>query len=70
MLVGRPQDLVKDLVKHPEDYVAIVTRCHAFDIECLAEALKTGAPYIGLIGSREVDADTVGIVRGGGRGGR
>lgn len=52
VLVGRPQDLVKDLVKHPEDYVAIVTRCHAFDIECLAEALKTGAPYIGLIGSR------------------
>jgi xanthine dehydrogenase accessory factor len=52
VVVGRPQDLVKDLVKHPEDYVAIVTRCHAFDIECLAEALKTGAPYIGLIGSR------------------
>jgi xanthine dehydrogenase accessory factor len=52
VLVGRPQDLVKDLVKSAEDYVAIVTRCHAFDIECLAESLKTPAAYIGLIGSR------------------
>jgi xanthine dehydrogenase accessory factor len=50
--VGRPQDLLKDLVNGPEDYIAIVTRCHAFDIECLAESLKTAAPYIGLIGSR------------------
>jgi xanthine dehydrogenase accessory factor len=50
--VGRPQDLVKELARSSTDYVAIVTRCHAFDIECLAESLKTPAPYIGLIGSR------------------
>ena len=32
-------------------YIVIVTRGHALDQECLAEALKTGAPYIGMIGS-------------------
>lgn len=33
--------------------VAIVTRCHGFDLRCLVASLGTRAFYIGLIGSRE-----------------
>ncbi len=36
----------------PDDYVVIVTRGHRFDKEVLAQALKTEAGYIGMIGSR------------------
>ncbi len=36
----------------PEDYVIIVTRGHLHDREVLAQALRTGAGYIGMIGSR------------------
>jgi xanthine dehydrogenase accessory factor len=35
----------------PEDYVVIVTRGHQFDRDVLAQALKTQAGYIGMIGS-------------------
>ena len=35
-----------------DDYVVIVTRGHLFDREALAQALRTGAGYIGMIGSR------------------
>ncbi|MBW2466972.1 MAG: XdhC family protein [Deltaproteobacteria bacterium] len=34
-------------------YIAIVTRGHRFDKEVLAQALRTGASYIGMIGSRK-----------------
>lgn len=36
----------------PDDYVIIVTRGHLHDREVLAQALKTRAGYIGMIGSR------------------
>ena len=36
----------------PDDYVVIVTRGHMHDREVLAQALRTGAGYIGMIGSR------------------
>jgi xanthine dehydrogenase accessory factor len=36
----------------PESYIIIVTRGHRFDQEILAQALKTEAGYIGMIGSR------------------
>ena len=36
----------------PDDYVIIVTRGHLHDREVLAQALRTGAGYIGMIGSR------------------
>jgi len=36
----------------PDDYVIIVTRGHLHDREVLAQALKTSAGYIGMIGSR------------------
>ena len=36
----------------PEDYVCIMTRGHAFDAVVQAQALRTPACYIGVIGSR------------------
>lgn len=36
----------------PDSYVVIVTRGHAHDRTVLARALRTGAGYIGMIGSR------------------
>lgn len=36
----------------PDDYVIIVTRGHLHDRDVLAQALKTSAGYIGMIGSR------------------
>jgi len=42
-------DCIKDL--GPDDYVIIVTRGHIHDREVLAQALRTDAGYIGMIGS-------------------
>jgi xanthine dehydrogenase accessory factor len=36
----------------PDDYVVIVTRGHMHDREVLAQALRTPAGYVGMIGSR------------------
>lgn len=43
-------DCIEDL--GPDDYVIIVTRGHLHDREVLAQALRTEAGYIGMIGSR------------------
>lgn len=49
--------LLKDMAYPPEmtlgikDMIAIVTRGHSYDMQNLAWALKTGAGYIGMIGS-------------------
>jgi xanthine dehydrogenase accessory factor len=43
-------DCIKDL--GPDDYVIIVTRGHLHDREVLAQALRTDAGYIGMIGSK------------------
>jgi xanthine dehydrogenase accessory factor len=49
-------DLVKDplggLSPGPEDFVVVLTRCHALDEAVLEAALRTPARYVGLIGSR------------------
>jgi len=37
----------------PEDYIVILTRGHLHDKTVLAQALKTNAGYIGMIGSRK-----------------
>jgi len=37
----------------PQSYIIIVTRAHRFDREVLAQALRTEAGYIGMIGSRK-----------------
>lgn len=36
----------------PEDFVVILTRCHALDEAVLEAALRSSARYVGLIGSR------------------
>jgi len=36
-----------------DTYVVIVTRGHALDKECLEAAMRTSAPYIGMIGSAD-----------------
>ena len=35
-----------------DDYVIVATRGHLHDLNCLEWALRTGAGYIGMIGSR------------------
>ena len=40
------------LAPGPEDFIVILTRCHALDEGVLEAALQTPARYIGLIGSR------------------
>ncbi|WP_045220104.1 XdhC family aldehyde oxidoreductase maturation factor [Desulfonatronum thioautotrophicum] len=37
---------------HPDSYVVILTRGHKYDMDILAQALRTEARYIGMIGSR------------------
>lgn len=52
--------LCRDLAQQPlggvvpgaEDYLVILTRCHALDEGVLEAALQSGARYVGLIGSR------------------
>ncbi len=46
-------EAMKDLVVDEESYLVIVTRGHAHDKTVLAQALKTSAGYIGMIGSRK-----------------
>jgi xanthine dehydrogenase accessory factor len=52
----RCADLEKDplggLSPGPEDFVVILTRCHALDEAVLEAALRSSARYVGLIGSR------------------
>lgn len=50
-VVGSFDDCLGQL--SPDDYVVIVTRGHLHDKEVLAQALKTKAGYIGMIGSRK-----------------
>jgi xanthine dehydrogenase accessory factor len=52
ILVERPDKAVRLAGVDKKTYVVIVTRGHALDKECLAAAMKTPAPYIGMIGSR------------------
>ena len=42
----------------PEDYICVMTRGHAYDTTVQAQALRTPACYIGVIGSR---AKTAGV---------
>ncbi len=37
---------------HANAYCVVVTRGHAFDLECTRYALSCGAPYVGVIGSK------------------
>ena len=42
-----------DFVPAANSYIIIVTRGHSYDKECLGQALRTNASYIGMIGSRQ-----------------
>ena len=48
----------------PEDYVCIMTRGHAFDTVVQAQALRTPACYIGVIGSRHKAAGVRAVLKG------
>ncbi len=52
VLVGPMETVLKRLRVDADTAVAIVTRCHGFDLRCLVAALGTPAFYIGMIGSR------------------
>jgi xanthine dehydrogenase accessory factor len=41
-----------ELAVTPSTYCVVVTRGHAYDLECTEFALRSPAPYVGLIGSR------------------
>jgi len=50
----------------PEDYIVIATRGHLSDAEVLAQALTTGAAYIGMLGStKKREAIYRQLIRGG-----
>lgn len=51
-LVCQPDEALKRLNVDEKTAVAIVTRCHGFDLRCLVAALGTPAFYVGMIGSR------------------
>jgi len=46
-------DIFRNYTIHDTSYVVIVTRGHRYDREVLAQALRTDAGYIGMIGSRK-----------------
>ncbi|MEL7608735.1 MAG: XdhC family protein [Bacillota bacterium] len=51
-VLGDFKDVGKTVRIRPEDYVVIMTRGHQADYEVLEQALRTGATYVGVIGSR------------------
>ncbi|MFA6434495.1 MAG: XdhC/CoxI family protein [Elusimicrobiales bacterium] len=51
VLLKKPHEAVARAGVDEHTYVVIVTRGHALDRECLEEAMRTQAPYIGMIGS-------------------
>jgi xanthine dehydrogenase accessory factor len=50
--VSQPDVALKRLALDSRTAIAILTRCHGFDLRCLVAALQTPAFYIGLIASR------------------
>ena len=50
--LSQPDAALKELGVDADTAVAIVPRCHGFDLRCLVAALATPAFYIGMIGSR------------------
>ena len=52
VLLDQPSSALKGLHLDSNTAIAIVTRCHGFDLRCLVAALATPAFYIGMIGSR------------------
>ncbi len=53
VICDEPASALKSLAVDSDTAVAIVTRCHGFDLRCLIAALACPAFYIGMIGSRD-----------------
>jgi len=51
IILAKPHLAVKKAGVDGKTYIVIVTRGHALDRECLEAAMRTKAPYIGMIGS-------------------
>ncbi len=51
-LCGDFTRLTEQVTVTPEDYVVVMTRGHQADYEVLAQVLRSGARYLGCIGSR------------------
>lgn len=52
LLCGPFTELSRSVTVTPEDYVVIMTRGHQADYEVLSQVLRSGAKYLGCIGSR------------------
>lgn len=52
LLCGPFTELARHITVTPEDYVVIMTRGHQADYEVLMQVLRSGAKYLGCIGSR------------------
>jgi len=55
--VGWPQEILRDVDLGPRDVVLVFTHDPKFDEPALIAALRTGAGYIGALGSRKTTAD-------------
>jgi xanthine dehydrogenase accessory factor len=53
IILARPHQAVARAGVDENTYVVIVTRGHSLDRECLCAAMRTKAPYIGMIGSAD-----------------
>lgn len=52
-ICGSFEELGKHISVTPDDYVVIMTRGHQADYEVLTQTLRSGAKYLGCIGSRK-----------------
>ena len=52
LLCGPFTELARHITVTPEDYVVIMTRGHQADYEVLMQVLRSGAKYLGCVGSR------------------
>lgn len=52
-IVGDFNDISKSVTIRPTDYVVVMTRGHQYDYVVQAQALKTKACYIGVVGSKQ-----------------
>src|SRR3984885_5504950 len=57
VMIGWPQELMRDVVLGPRDAVLVFTHDSKFDEPALLAALATDAGYIGALGSRQTTAD-------------
>ncbi|MBE6996015.1 MAG: XdhC family protein [Ruminococcaceae bacterium] len=53
VLCGRFDEVAKHLTLTADDYVVVMTRGHQADYEVLTQVLRSGAKYIGCIGSKK-----------------